>query len=250
MHRSSRRRWLAHGAGLAAGVWAGERLLAAAVADAPPLNVCLISGSVEYESDESLAAFQEYLEGDRGESSGRAVCSRAFRKADDDLPGLENLETCDVMLLFTRRLTISGEQLDRVKAYCQAGRPLVAVRTASHAFQNWLELDKEILGGNYKGHYDEGPKTKMEIAAGAAEHPILDGFEPFESKGSLYRNTGLSQDVKILLTGVILDHSEPLAWTREHNGGRIFYTSLGHPADFAEPAFRELLARALFWAAM
>src|SRR5262249_30104562 len=78
-----------------------------------PLKVCLVSGSVEYESDKSLAAFQEFLE-----KNYNIQCSRAFRKADDDLPGLENLDTCDVMLLFTRRLTIQGEQLERIKKYC------------------------------------------------------------------------------------------------------------------------------------
>src|SRR5207244_13220360 len=119
------------------------------------LNLCLVSGSLEYKSDESLSAFQTYLE-----DNYNVHCSRAFRKADDDLPGLENLEACDVMLLFTRRLTISGEQLERVKKYCRAGKPIVAVRTASHAFQNWLALDKEVLGGNYKNHYGAAADTR------------------------------------------------------------------------------------------
>src|SRR5262249_40928741 len=117
------------------------------------LKVCLVSGSVEYESDRSLATFQEFLE-----KNYPVQCSRAFRKSDDDLPGLENLGTCDVMLLFTRRLTIKGEQLERVKKYCTSGRPIVAVRTASHAFQNWLALDKEVLGGDYQNHYGEKAK--------------------------------------------------------------------------------------------
>src|SRR5439155_23973582 len=126
------------------------------------LKVCLVSGSLEYQSDQSLAAFQKYLE-----EHYPIRCTRAFRKADDDLPGLENLETCDVMLLFTRRLTISGEQLARIPKYCRSGKPIVALRTASHAFQNWLALDKEILGGNYKNHYGAGPSVQVEIVASA-----------------------------------------------------------------------------------
>ncbi|HMC90497.1 MAG TPA: PVC-type heme-binding CxxCH protein, partial [Gemmataceae bacterium] len=70
------------------------------------LNLCLVSGSLEYKSDESLSAVQKFLE-----DNYNVHCSRAFRKADDDLPGLGNLDACDAMLLFTRRLTISGEQL-------------------------------------------------------------------------------------------------------------------------------------------
>jgi putative heme-binding domain-containing protein len=208
------------------------------------LKVCLVSGSLEYKSDDSLAAFQKYLE-----EHYPVRCSRAFRKTDDDLPGLENLDTCDVLLLFTRRLTISGEQLERVKKYCRSGKPIVAVRTASHAFQNWLALDKEILGGNYQGHYKEGPVAKVSFVDKAKGHPVLAGVEPFESVGSLYKNTGLAADSEILLNGTIPDHTEPVAWTRIHNGGRVFYTSLGHPEDFQNANFRRLLTNALFWTA-
>jgi putative membrane-bound dehydrogenase-like protein len=205
------------------------------------LKVCLVSGSLEYKSDESLAAFQKYVE-----AHYPVKCSRAFRKTDDDLPGLENLDTCDVMLLFTRRLTISREQLARVQRYCRAGKPIVAVRTASHAFQNWLAFDKEILGGNYHNHYGAGPVTQVEIAPGD-NHPILVGVRPFSSAGSLYKNTGLSADVRILLDGRIPGHTEPIAWTRIPNGGRVFYTSLGHSDDFKNPNFQRLLVNALFW---
>jgi type 1 glutamine amidotransferase len=216
---------------------------AATEAEQKPLRVCLVSGSLEYKSDESLAKYQEYLE-----ANFPVRCSRAFRRADDDLPGLENLETCDVLLLFTRRLTISGEQLDRVKKYCAAGRPMVGIRTASHAFQNWLQLDREVLGGNYHGHYPEGPATKITIVDSAKDHPILAGFEPFESAGSLYRNDPLAQDTTLLLRGQIPRHVEPIAWTRMHGGGRVFYTSLGHPLDFEVASFQRMLAQALLWA--
>jgi type 1 glutamine amidotransferase len=165
------------------------------------------------------------------------------------VPGLENLDTCDVLLIFTRRLKIDGKQLERIKKYCDAGRPIVGVRTASHAFQNWLALDREVFGGNYKGHYSEGPETEIEVVKDAAENPILAGFTPYRSAGSLYRNTGLAQDCRVLLIGSIPEHTEPIAWTREHQGGRVFYTSLGHPKDFEVEAFRNLLANALLWTA-
>lgn len=206
------------------------------------INVCLVSGSVEYDSDASLSAFQEYLE-----SRYPIRCTRAFRKTDTDLPGLENLEKCDVAVFFTRRLKISGEQLDRVKKYCASGKPIVAIRTASHGFQNWLEMDKEVLGGNYGNHYGK-ESTKVTPAAGAVADPLLKGVGSFESAGSLYRNSGLAKDNHILLTGAIPGHEEPVAWTRMHNGGRVFYTSLGHQNDFKNPQFRTLLVNALYWA--
>jgi type 1 glutamine amidotransferase len=214
----------------------------AAQENAKPLKVCLISGSLEYDSDTSLGILQQYLE-----KHYRAACSRAFRKADNDLPGLENLDTCDVMVLFTRRLTIAGEQLERVKKYCLAGKPIVGIRTASHAFQNWLDLDKEVFGGNYHNHYPAMQSTSIEFTSKAKAHPILAGVKLTESKGSLYKNTGLAKDVDILLTGSIPGHTEPIAWTRLYKGGRIFYTSLGHQKDFEDENFLRMIGNALYW---
>jgi type 1 glutamine amidotransferase len=199
---------------------------------------------LEYDSDHSLAGFEEFLE-----KHYRVKCSRAFRKADNDLPGLENLKTCDVLLLFTRRLTIDGEQLEQVKKYCQAGKPIVGVRTASHAFQNWLALDKEILGGNYQGHYGSGPAVEVHIENHAKDHPTLMNVKPFWSAGSMYKNTGLAKGAEVLLTGSIPEHTEPVAWTHLSHGGRVFYTSLGHSKDFADDNFKQLLVNALFWTA-
>ncbi len=206
------------------------------------LKVCLVSGALEYESDASLAAFQKWIE-----ASYPVRCSRAFRKADDDLPGLENLETCDVALFFTRRLTIDGEQLERVRKYCQSGKPIVAVRTASHGFQKWLAFDKEVLGGNYSNHYPAGPRTQVAIADSAKDHPILAGVKPFASAGSLYKNPDLAADVTVLLTGSNPEHTEPIAWTRLPKDGRVFYTSLGHQEDFRDPNFQRLLVNAIYW---
>ena len=222
-------------------------VLPTAGAAAEPLQVCLVSGSEEYKSHESLAALQKYLE-----ANYDVRCSRAFAadEKDKSLPGLENLATCDVMLLFTRRIPLEGEDLERIKTYCQSGKPIVGVRTASHAIQTWLELDKEVLGGNYKGHYGEGPETQVLINAEQKDHPVLKGVLPWQSEASLYKNTGLADDVTLLMTGKLLDGTtEPLTWTRMNKGGRVFYTSLGHPADFEEESFRRMLANAIFWTA-
>jgi type 1 glutamine amidotransferase len=153
------------------------------------------------------------------------------------------------MLLFTRRLTIQGEQLDRIKKYCTSGKPIVAVRTASHGFQNWLAFDKEVLGGDYQNHYGDRAKTKVSIVEKAKDHPILASFKEFESPGSLYKNPHLAKDVEVLLTGNNGVHVEPITWTRNYKSGSIFYTSLGHPKDFEEESFKRMLANALFWAA-
>jgi type 1 glutamine amidotransferase len=221
-------------------------LPAHAVETVAPLKVCLVSGSLEYNSNESLAGFQKYLE-----SRYKAECSRAFVEGENisNLPGLENLDTCDVMLLFTRRLKLEGEQLERFKRYCLAGRPIVGVRTASHAVQSWLELDKEVLGGNYHSHYGSKDETQVRVVERVNGHPLLAGVSGWRSAGSLYKNEGLASDNLILMTGQNSEATEPVTWARTYKGARIFYTALGHPQDFEEPSFKNLLVNALFWTA-
>jgi type 1 glutamine amidotransferase len=67
--------------------------------------------------------------------------------------------------------------------------------------------------------------------------------------GSLYKNNEIAPDTEVLMTGTNPEATEPITWTRMHKGGRVFYTSLGHPDDFQIESFRRLLANALFWAA-
>lgn len=213
-------------------------------AKAAPLKVCLISASAEYKSDEVLAAFQASLEKDFN-----ASCTRIFgADKGDTLPNLDAIKTCDVMLVFARRVKLPPDQLAIVKAYFDAGRPLVGVRTASHAFQTWLEFDKEVLGGSYNNHYGKGPIQKVAIVEKAKDHPLLKGFAAYETPASLYKNPTVAADATILLEGSIPDKpTEPVAWTRLHKGGRIFYTSLGAPEDFANAGFKQMIVNALFW---
>lgn len=231
---------------LALAVVAGSVHKAATAAEkGKPLKVCILSGCAEYKTEESLPPLQKYLE-----QNFNVSCTWAVRQANDDLAGLEHLDDCDVALVYIKRMQLAGEQLERFKKYATSGRPIVGVRTASHAVQTWLDFDREVLGGNYKGHRPVGPVTKIELTGSAAKHPILAGVELTMANDSLYQNEGHSTDINVLLTGSIPDQpTEALAWTRQYKGGRIFYTSLGTPETFQDAGFRRMLANALFWAA-
>ncbi len=152
-----------------------------------------------------------------------------------------------------------------VRDYLQAGRPLVGIRTASHAFQGktfddpaapWRKFDVEVLGANYLGHYSNktatgGLSTLIQILPEQAGHPILTGVDRGElrSTSSLYKNHDLASTAKVLMTGHVAGQSEvePVAWTNSYRGGRIFYTSLGGQTDFELPAFRHLLLGSIYW---
>jgi len=246
----SRRKFFMHSAHKSIGVSTGLAALhacdltgfAVEVPNKPTPRVFLVSGSPRYNSDESLVALEAYLN-----RNARVQCTRVFATSEEKLPGLEDLDQCDCMVLLTRRMKIDGEPLDRIKRYCRRGGAIVGVRTASHGLQNWLAMDKEVFGGDYRGHYNN-TIAGVSVVEAAKHHPVLAGVRPFVSHGALYKNRNVAKDAKILLTGSFPDRSHPVAWTRLHNGGRIFYTSLGHPADFRQPDFLRLLTNAIAWA--
>ena len=224
---------------------AGAAFLISGPAEAriAPLRVVFISGSAEYESDKTMPILKKYLE-----NKYPSLVTLISAKSEKDLPGLEALEKCDVAVLFTRRLKLEGDQLERIKKYVTSGKPVVGIRTASHGIQSFLEIDKEVFGGNYKGHYEAGPICEVNFPDDTKKRPILDGVKPFKSKGSLYKNTGHNKDIDVILYGSIKDHTEPIAWTRTYKGGNIFYTSLGAQSDFEDENFLRLMTNGILWA--
>jgi type 1 glutamine amidotransferase len=152
-----------------------------------------------------------------------------------------------------------------LRKFVEAGKPVVALRTSSHAwaprggkmpegaYEAWKEFDRDVLGGNYTGHHGVGAKTTVAVAKGAEEHPVLKGVkvDALVGCGSLYKVSPLGKTAKPLLIGTVSGKApEPVAWVNTTKaGGRVFYTSLGHVDDFKQAAFNDLLRNAVTWAA-
>ena len=51
-----------------------------------------------------------------------------------NIPGLEALRTADLMILFTRFRDLPDDQMKEIADYVQSGRPILGMRTATHAF--------------------------------------------------------------------------------------------------------------------
>nr|AOT83086.1 hypothetical protein [uncultured bacterium] len=151
----------------------------------------MLSGSFEYASETSLTIFKTFVEKNYPIQANLIVY-----ESEDDNPSLAALDDADALLIFTRRLNTEGKSLRQFQAYCEQGRPLVGIRTASHAYQNWLEFDKVVLGGDYQGHYGHGPTVRLETVV--PEHPILNSIPEFESYGSLYKNPSLRDDTSMM----------------------------------------------------
>ncbi len=229
--------------------------------DKRPL-VVFLSAENEYSAAQTLPVFAHELQLNHGLRCDILQASTA--KQGDEIhyiSGMEILAQADLAVVYARRRGLPTEQMNYLREYLDRGGPLIGLRTASHAFDSrgsapkqghdeWPKFDPEVLGGNYHGHYTAGPKMTGTAAPGAAAHPILKGVElPLLSNSSLYRANPLAASATLLLVGTIPDKdSEPIAWTNRYKNARVFYTSLGHPDDFADPQFRKMLVNAMFWA--
>lgn len=223
--------------------------------DRPHLAVMI--GEDEYRSGETVPAWAEERMGRRFRLSYLLA-----QEKDGPFSGMAALEDADVLLISVRRRALPGEQLSAVRRFIAGGGAVVGLRTASHAFALregaapagralWPEFDRDVLGGNYQGHHGAEAATTAEAVA---EHFITEGLPraSFSTGGSLYRNSPLPEGSHVLVTGRAegIHVPEPVAWVRTSaSGGRVFYTSLGHPADFQNPHFVRLLERAVLWAA-
>jgi nicotinamidase-related amidase/type 1 glutamine amidotransferase len=224
--------------------------------DKRPHLVSVINES-EYKPTETIPLFAEQLLNEHGYRMTNVVARQG--EGFDGLEGV--LPSADALLIFSRREALTPAQRDAIRAHVAAGKPVIGVRTASHAFGAkgelakgliaWNEIDKELFGGDYQGHYEEG--TAVQVSA--SEHPILAGLDAktWRSVGSLYKNPQIDKSCTVLLTGERLGDqkdAQPIAWVREagENYAKIFYTSLGHPDDFEQPQFQRLLKNAVKWA--
>ncbi len=220
-----------------------------------PLVLFLI-GEPEYQTATTLPEFAASELVPRG-----LRCAFATEDAvdHDDFTGLDALPGADLLVISVRRHAPSAAHLALVRAHLAAGKPVVGIRTASHAFAAtpkdaahaaWPSFDHDILGGSYAGHYDDLP-ARLSAAAPAAGHPILLGVDVAAlAHRKLYRNSTLAPGATALIDGVSQGESalQHVAWVNQAGASRVFYTSLGTPGDFVQPAFRRLLANAVFWA--
>lgn len=209
-------------------------------------RIVFIAGEYEYHSKETLPPFAAELEKEFDVAT--VVLQRPEDAKVQSIPGLEKLEDADLAVLFVRRMTLPENELAEIRKFLKAGKPLVALRTSSHAFENWKEFDQEVLGGNYQGHHGNKLKTTVSVVEEAKDDPLLRGVTGFVSDGSLYKTSPLRPGCKVLLMGQVEGHpAEAVAWTRENKDARVFYTSLGHPNDFREESFRRLVRSGIEW---
>lgn len=231
-------------------------------------RVLFIIGEDEYKTETTLPIFASQ---DLEPAGFECNFVKADPKEPNRFPKLaEAIPPADLLFVSVRRRLLEPAQLAAIRAHLSAGKPLVGIRTANHAFagkgpdvasgkandsNQWRTFDADVFGGSYTNHYKVGPTSALSLAGPVGDHPILTGINPAEwvGQGSLYKVRPLAKTTAPLLLGSIPDQEpEPVAWTNECRVGdkpaRIFYTSLGHPKDFDAPQFRRLLKQGISWA--
>ena len=235
-------------------------------------TILFLMGEVEYGTAESLPVFaREVLQplGYRTEF----IFAASGDRASPDVHRFDGLEAAlgraDLLFISTRRRFPNSSQMDRIRGWVTDGKPVIGVRTASHAFgakprpgytptddqQSWDTFDHDVFGVRYDGHYgnNEG-QSKVRRVREVSNHPIMAGItwsadQPVTS--SLYRNLDIDERAMIFLSGHLENRPEtyqPVSWTLDHGGVRSFYTSLGDTNHFKLPWFQTHLANAIGWA--
>lgn len=219
----------------------------AAAADSPaqrPLRVCLVSGSQDskpYSTDDSLAVLARYLETEQ-----KMTCTLlTWDAASAGFNGIEKLLEADAAVFFVRRKTPNAHNLDVLRKFFASGKGFVALRSTSHAWENWPDFDAEVLGAKYGGA--KGGNFGNVDKLIRKPHPIWAGTDDFDTKCDIYRYGPVASDVQVLMEGENKNGVMPVAWTRVHRGARLFHLALGYAYDIEKPSFRRIVANALRW---
>ena len=229
-------------------------------------RVAMLTAESEYRANQRLGEFAHELTLRNIHSDFALGLPIMEGPGRHNLENLQILEDADLAVFFIRRRALEPEKMQKIRDYVDSGRPVIGLRTASHAFNananvpregggieaagenaseylaQWPEFDRDVLGGNYQGHYGHlNTGTDVSIVPGMEGHPLLKGVEDgFNSPNWLYKNRPLRGDrIRVLLTGSnpgVPD--EPVMWM---NGGNVIYTSLGHWDDWKIESFRNLM---------
>eukprot|EP00752_Nemacystus_decipiens_P015018 g13374.t1 len=189
-------------------------------------HIVLIAGDDEYRSEESLPMLGKVLSVHHG-----FTCTVLFPINPDtgkiepsyqkNIPGLEKLNDADLLIMCLRFRDLPDEQMKHLDTYIQSGKPMIALRTSTHAFNikssdtykkySWRNntkgwqggFGKQVLGETWVAHHGKhkGESTRGIIPDSAKDHPINRGIEP----GSIWGDSDV-YTIKLPLPG----DSEPV----------------------------------------
>lgn len=252
-------------------------------------SILLLAGDEEYRSEEGLPMLGKILSQRHG-----FKCTVLFSQDDDgtinpnnpsNVPGMELLDKADLVILQFRFRELPDQDMKHFVDYLQAGKPLIAIRTATHAFNyvknkqspyvkyGWNSKDwpggfgQQVLGDTWVNHHGVHGKesTRGVIEPSQANHPVLRGVKDVWGPTDVYGIIHLKPEETILMRGQTLSGMNPtdpatgkslmpLVWTRDYkweNGKtcRTLTSTIGAAIDLKSEDLRRLFVNASYWLA-
>ncbi len=254
-------------------------------------HIVLVSGDEEYRSEEALPQLAKILAYRHG-----FKCTVLFAidpkdgtinpNVTDNIPGLQALDDADLMIIFTRFRDLPDDQMEHIVRYVESGKPIIGMRTATHAFKlrrtskyaHWSFRSKtwpggfgrQVLGETWIAHHGWHGKqsTRGVIAPGMENHPIVKGVTDIWGPTDVYKvRLPLPGDSKPVVLGQVLegmtpdskpvkgpknDPMMPVAWIKTYAAksgkkARVFTTTMGASQDLLSEGLRRLLVNACYW---
>ena len=252
-------------------------------------HIVLIAGDDEYRSEELIPQLAKILAVHHGfKCTVLFAVNKATGEIDPtaqgNIPGLKALEQADLMVMFLRFRDLPPDQMEPILAYTNSGKPIIGLRTSTHAFNvrkhkqyaKWSfrargatkgGYGRQVFGETWAGHYGHHnhESTRGIVAKGMEDHPIVKGCEDIWGPSDVYGITTLhGDDCKPLIMGHVLAGMDPkdkpnpkkkpvpVAWIKTYTGtqgkaSKVFATTMGHGGDFKSEGFRRLLVNACYW---
>lgn len=164
----------------------------------------------------------------------------------------------------TNNEAFTGEgQRQAFRRYIQGGGGFVGIHSASGSERQWPYYHA-VLGGKFAFH---PPFQEFRIRVVDRNHPATAHLpETWTWKDECYFHEDLNPGFRVLLAADVtslkprrepfptypvndIPNSFPLAWCQRHDGGREFYTALGHAKEhYADPDLRRHILGGILWA--
>lgn len=154
-------------------------------------------------------------------------------------------------------LNTTGDVLDHLqqahfKRFIQAGGGFIGIHSAADTEYKWPWYGK-LVGGYFNGHPND-PNVRQAIVRKVADHMLMDSIpEEWTRNDEWYDYKDINPAINVLQNldettyeGGTMGEEHPITWYHEYDGGRAFYTGMGHTKEsYDEPLYQKLLKNAL-----
>lgn len=159
-----------------------------------------------------------------------------------------------IIFLSTTGDILDNSQEQAMESFVQAGNGFVGIHSATDTEYEWAWYG-DLVGAYFDGHPAVQQATVHVVEP---EHPTMQSLPlEFEWYDEWYNfRTFPRAEVTVLATvdettyeGGTMGENHPITWAQEFDGGRSFYTAMGHPVEsYSEPLFLALVENGILWA--